>query len=59
MSYERALPVTHPQGEPETDGMSASPSDVKLDTFGGKIQLKCAQLTRTWHWCVFTLCSMQ
>ena len=40
MSDESALTVTHPQGEPKTDGMAAWPSDVRLDTFGGKIQLK-------------------
>ena len=40
MSDERALVVVHPQGEPETDEIAAPLADVRLDTFGGKIQLK-------------------
>ena len=40
MNDERTLIVVHPEGEPETDEIAAPQADVRLDTFGGKIQLK-------------------
>src|SRR5918999_4781506 len=40
MSDERALGVVHPEGEPETDEMTAAQAGVSLDTFAGKVQLK-------------------
>jgi Transposase DDE domain group 1 len=40
MSEERALAVVHPEGEPETDEMTAAETGVSLDTFAGKVQLK-------------------